>query len=559
MARVTRSQKHQNIESLSSPKCQLYSSKQPRTFSRSHTKDTDFLADSDTVLVNSQKKLKTVRSVESDSVPLNTDRVCTLAVRCLDENQNKLSNYDSSFDYTRKTDKDQDTDRSIEQMNKTKDASPKIHSVESNEDRNALFCLKSKEFIVDEMPKKFAKKSTDLRQSSVDCLVLEGSTMRQNSPESLKVDDGEDSFIAQITSRSPAKPVTRVEDSVEALDQLEIALDVLHEVAKVENMVRHKTHRKLVAPTASEIRPFMTRKINTATPHRNSGLAPASVQSSLKIKHSSLSQVIAKNEMVHSSRKSKNLDINNKKLMPSNASNNFYKSHNRKSHNPKEVSSKTQNDSAETRFTKVPSIKVARRVPTTGLPQVKELKSSSNSRSNRLEDDVFTRLSNGSYKSRSGSKKIDEKMKVAEAKKLSQTANIFSHEDTNSFQDICNVSRAKNRAAKPGRVSINQTSQKNELYSKSPNLTSPQQRLPTLVLSSKQKLDLHHIVDTQGQEIKSDGDEQIIKCRIIPDKEMGKEQRERKPENTALLARAEAAELGRRAVIEWAQKHRLKK
>jgi len=36
----------------------------------------------------------------------------------------------------------------------------------------------------------------------------------------------EDSFIENIICRSPAKPVSRIEDSVEALDQLEDAFDV---------------------------------------------------------------------------------------------------------------------------------------------------------------------------------------------------------------------------------------------------------------------------------------------------------------------------------------------
>ena len=38
--------------------------------------------------------------------------------------------------------------------------------------------------------------------------------------------EADDSFIETIICRSPAKPVSRIEDSVEALDQLEDAFDV---------------------------------------------------------------------------------------------------------------------------------------------------------------------------------------------------------------------------------------------------------------------------------------------------------------------------------------------
>ena len=50
-------------------------------------------------------------------------------------------------------------------------------------------------------------------------------------------DDGaEDSFVEQITCRSPAKPVSRVEDSIEALDKLEEALEALDQAALAERM-----------------------------------------------------------------------------------------------------------------------------------------------------------------------------------------------------------------------------------------------------------------------------------------------------------------------------------
>ena len=48
---------------------------------------------------------------------------------------------------------------------------------------------------------------------------------------------GEDSFVEQITCRSPAKPVSRIEDSVEALDRLEEALEALDQAALAERIV----------------------------------------------------------------------------------------------------------------------------------------------------------------------------------------------------------------------------------------------------------------------------------------------------------------------------------
>ena len=50
------------------------------------------------------------------------------------------------------------------------------------------------------------------------------------------VDASEDSFVEQIISRSPAKLVSRIEDSVEALDEFEEALDALDQATLAESM-----------------------------------------------------------------------------------------------------------------------------------------------------------------------------------------------------------------------------------------------------------------------------------------------------------------------------------
>lgn len=57
-------------------------------------------------------------------------------------------------------------------------------------------------------------------------------------------DAGEDSFVQQITCRSPAKPISRIEDSVEALDQLEEALEALNQATLAERMVSPEKSRQ---------------------------------------------------------------------------------------------------------------------------------------------------------------------------------------------------------------------------------------------------------------------------------------------------------------------------
>lgn len=54
-------------------------------------------------------------------------------------------------------------------------------------------------------------------------------------------DSDDDSFIEVITSRSPAKSVSRIEDSVEALDRFEEAIDTLQEVALARSMLSPHT------------------------------------------------------------------------------------------------------------------------------------------------------------------------------------------------------------------------------------------------------------------------------------------------------------------------------
>jgi hypothetical protein len=65
-------------------------------------------------------------------------------------------------------------------------------------------------------------------------------------------DGGEDSFVKQITCRSPAKPVSRIEDSVEALDKLEEALEALDQVAMAERMLSPEELKEKVAQVKAQ-------------------------------------------------------------------------------------------------------------------------------------------------------------------------------------------------------------------------------------------------------------------------------------------------------------------
>lgn len=82
--------------------------------------------------------------------------------------------------------------------------------------------------------------------------------------------DTEDSFLEQIISRSPAKPVSRIEDSLEALDQLEEALEAIGEVALAERLpppekVRDKSHTLMTRPASLE----RSKSLRAAKPEAN--------------------------------------------------------------------------------------------------------------------------------------------------------------------------------------------------------------------------------------------------------------------------------------------------
>lgn len=105
---------------------------------------------------------------------------------------------------------------------------------------------------------------TPTKQSVKTLEEVEEAFSEEKSVASIEV-EREDSFVEQITCRSPAKPVSRIEDSVEALDQLEEALEALDQAAQPERMASPKKPRKKVEPTAAAPVPKALReKVNAA-------------------------------------------------------------------------------------------------------------------------------------------------------------------------------------------------------------------------------------------------------------------------------------------------------
>ncbi|KAM3082685.1 hypothetical protein ACMFMF_002340 [Clarireedia jacksonii] len=74
-----------------------------------------------------------------------------------------------------------------------------------------------------------------------------------NSTHPTDADEEEDSFIEQIISRSPAKPVSRIEDSLEEFDNLEDAIDALDQATLAEQIVTSSTKKK--ASIACDVSP----------------------------------------------------------------------------------------------------------------------------------------------------------------------------------------------------------------------------------------------------------------------------------------------------------------
>ncbi|TVY22304.1 hypothetical protein LHYA1_G009077 [Lachnellula hyalina] len=105
---------------------------------------------------------------------------------------------------------------------------------------------------------------TPAKQSVKTLEEVEQAFSEEKSVASIEVEQ-EDSFVEQITCRSPAKPVSRIEDSVEALDRLEEALEALDQAVQPERIASPKMLRNKVEPKAAAPVPKAFReKVNVA-------------------------------------------------------------------------------------------------------------------------------------------------------------------------------------------------------------------------------------------------------------------------------------------------------
>jgi hypothetical protein len=99
----------------------------------------------------------------------------------------------------------------------------------------------------------------------------------EKEPASISYEVSEDSFIEQITTRSPAKLVSRIEDSVEALDNLEEALDALDEATLAQRLVSPEKKKSGLASKSTSGRvgsPTGRRRLVARTPAPQTIVAP---------------------------------------------------------------------------------------------------------------------------------------------------------------------------------------------------------------------------------------------------------------------------------------------
>ncbi|ESZ91893.1 hypothetical protein SBOR_7723 [Sclerotinia borealis F-4128] len=94
----------------------------------------------------------------------------------------------------------------------------------------------------------FTKQIKTLEEIERACQAQEAATPTRHSSQA---DFEEDSFIDIIISRSPAKPVSRIEDSLEELDNLEDAIDALDEATLAEKFVASSTKKVNISTEAS--------------------------------------------------------------------------------------------------------------------------------------------------------------------------------------------------------------------------------------------------------------------------------------------------------------------
>ncbi|POS87349.1 hypothetical protein EPUL_002336, partial [Erysiphe pulchra] len=550
MARITRSKKLQTLEDQTySPKNRKNSSIAQSTRTQQRTKEINVPFEGDKALIIGPTASNTVPEMIYGNVPTNTIRKCKLVVRSLDKSKNELSNHRFSMTQANKLVKNKDIDPSLKRSkNIVSTISIPIDSKKDND--GSSYVGKEQRLHIDELAKNPCMIVMDDTRLSMESPVSESVMKSEIYPDSLKIDDGEDSFIAQIISRSPAKPISRIEDSVGEHDQLETAFEVLDEVVQVENMIENKPHPKLKILATSNIKPVVIRKVASTISPKIPSISPTKTQSPSKIKNDFSSKSLVHNDLTQPAL---NLELQ-RKAMPNCTATDSKKSHIRQTQAySKKVSIKPLKDQVNSRFSKIQSTTVAHQVPTIGPLKLKESKSFSNLKVINSHDDVFTRLSTGTYRSRSNSRKTDEKLTLgARARKSCHTPHFLSEKVANSTPNSSLSIVEKDTSAHTKQPLKTQNSRKNLHVTKSSLVSPPNLTIP-LSSSSKQTSD-SHFTTTFERDMKSRAVGETCNRESTLEKDIEQDLKERR--KAALLARAEAAEKGRKAVMEWAERQK---
>lgn len=129
-----------------------------------------------------------------------------------------------------------------------------------------------------------AKSGLSTPAKASDCGSLPG--IHDSTPNSTLCTRGDDSFVESIISRSPVIPVTRIEDSFEALDILEDQLEAFDQVARFGQFVPTEKHPSTRESTGKSILATSSPSVRFATPQPQRILTKPS-SASLRVKAAS--------------------------------------------------------------------------------------------------------------------------------------------------------------------------------------------------------------------------------------------------------------------------------
>lgn len=129
-----------------------------------------------------------------------------------------------------------------------------------------------------------AKSGLSTPAKGSDCSSLHGN--HDGTPSSTLCTRGDDSLVESTISRSPVNPVTRIEDSFEALDILEDQLEAFDQVARFGQFIPSETHTSARESTGKPTLATSSPSVRFATPQPQRTLTKPS-SASLRVKAAS--------------------------------------------------------------------------------------------------------------------------------------------------------------------------------------------------------------------------------------------------------------------------------